>query len=157
VNIYSEVDEVNHGFRVKTNTPVRQVFEEFYKRTGGVPGELDRFKCETSGEDLVPHGDLTIGQLVSSGLCNLMTWIFTNRPIRIFVDTQPKKIHKKELSFAEVVALAYDEQPPKGANWAFTVGYSHGPRANPEGSLTKGHSVKIKDGMRFDVSATNES
>jgi Multiubiquitin len=39
----------------------------------------------------------------------------------------------------------------------FTVTYRKGPRKNREGSMTEGETVRIKDGMIFDVTETNKS
>jgi hypothetical protein len=60
------------------------------------------------------------------------------------------------LSFEEVVKLAYPV-PPTGTCIEFTVTYRDGPPKNPKGTLTAGHSVKIKNKMKFDVTATDRS
>jgi hypothetical protein len=77
--------------------------------------------------------------------------------VRIYVDTQPKEVSAKQISYLKVVELAYDGAVPTGDSWSFQVVYSHGPRANRDGSLTKGKSVFIKDGMEFIVTPTNRS
>jgi hypothetical protein len=75
---------------------------------------------------------------------------------QIIVNGQKKVVTTRELSFTEVVALAFPT-PPTGQEVMFTVTYRKGPRKNPEGTLTEGHSVKIKNGMVFDVTPTNKS
>lgn len=79
------------------------------------------------------------------------------REIEIIVNGQPKMVTSKELSFEEVVALAYDGNPPSGPNWEFTVTYRRGPEGRPEGSLVPGQSVRVKKGMIFNVTATDKS
>lgn len=74
----------------------------------------------------------------------------------IIVNGRPKVVAKKELSFAEVVALAFDN-PPTGPNIVFTITYRRGESNKPEGSLVEGETVKIKDGMIFNVTATDKS
>jgi hypothetical protein len=74
----------------------------------------------------------------------------------IYVNGQKKVVKMKSLTFAEIVALAYPT-PPTGANILYTVSYEDGPHANPQGSLKEGGTVRIKDGMIFNVSATDKS
>ena len=59
---------------------------------------------------------------------------------------------KDELTFEEVVAFAYPNTPPGG----YSVMYerAHG---NADGTLVAGQSVKVKDGIRFHVTATDRS
>jgi len=74
----------------------------------------------------------------------------------IFVNTRPKDWDKETISFKEVVILAfgsYSDDP----NIVYTVTYSKGPESHREGSLTKGESVKVKDGMIFNVTESNKS
>ena len=75
----------------------------------------------------------------------------------VFVNGQPKTVTKKELSFEDVVALAYNGSPPSGPNWVFTVSYSKGEDKKPRGSMQPDDTVKVKDGMVFNVTATDKS
>jgi Multiubiquitin len=61
-----------------------------------------------------------------------------------------------EISFAQVIALAF-ENPPTGDGVQFTVQYTRGEGNKPSGTLLEGQTVKVKDGMIFDVTATNRS
>lgn len=74
----------------------------------------------------------------------------------IIVNGRPKIVHDQDVSFEKAVKLAF-ENPPIGPNVVFTVTYTdaHGPK--PDGTLTKGHSVKVKDGTVFNVRATDKS
>lgn len=74
----------------------------------------------------------------------------------IIVNGRKKVVATKDLSFDQIVHLAFDPVPT-GPNILFTVTYGHGPKANPEGTLLKGGIVKIKDGMVFSVTATDRS
>ena len=74
----------------------------------------------------------------------------------VVVNGRQKVVTKKELSFAEVVALAFDPVPI-GPNIVFTVTYRRGEGNKPEGSLTEGETVKVKEGMIFNVTATDKS
>lgn len=79
-----------------------------------------------------------------------------NKEYKIIVNGRQKVVTKDELSFAEVVALAFDN-PPTGDNMVFTITYRRGHGNKPEGTLISGETVKVKEGMIFDVTATNKS
>jgi hypothetical protein len=74
----------------------------------------------------------------------------------IYVNGQQKVVMMKTETFAQIVALAFPT-PPTGSNIVYTVSYEDGPRANSQGSLKDGQSVKVKDGMIFNVTATDRS
>ncbi|MBS1807628.1 MAG: multiubiquitin domain-containing protein [Acidobacteria bacterium] len=78
------------------------------------------------------------------------------REFTIIVNARKKTVAKKKLTFDEIVHLAFNPVPT-GPNIMFTITYRHGPPANPEGSLMEGKSVRIKDGMIFDVTPTDKS
>ncbi|MGO9603120.1 MAG: multiubiquitin domain-containing protein [Candidatus Binataceae bacterium] len=75
---------------------------------------------------------------------------------RIIVNGQAKVVTTKRVTYEEVVKLAYPN-PPTGPNVIYTVGYEDGPPKNPSGSLMPGGSVRVKDGMIFDVTPTDKS
>jgi hypothetical protein len=75
----------------------------------------------------------------------------------IYVNSRPKMVPAKEsLSFDEIVALAFPN-PEKNPNIVYTVTYRKGEGKKPEGTLVEGESVKVKDGMIFDVTRTDKS
>lgn len=77
--------------------------------------------------------------------------------VTIIVDGTSHVWTEKEISYAQVVNLAYDNNPPTGANVLITVGYHRGHGDKPEGDLDPGQSVKVKKDMVFDVTATDRS
>lgn len=79
-----------------------------------------------------------------------------NKGTTIIVNGREKTVKAKELTFDQLVALAFDN-PPTGDNIVFTITYRRGPGHKPEGTLVDGQSVKIKDGMVFNVTATDKS
>jgi len=79
-----------------------------------------------------------------------------NKDFTIIVNARQKTVTVKEMSFAQVVDLAFDNLPT-GANIVFTVTYRRGQDSKPEGTLTEGETVKIKEGMIFNVTATDKS
>ena len=56
----------------------------------------------------------------------------------------------------DLVALAY-ENPPTGELICFTITYRRGQGNKPEGTLDDGDTVKLKEGMIFNVTATDKS
>ena len=78
--------------------------------------------------------------------------------ITVLVNGEEKMLlpHIKELSYEEIVKLAYGTFPIN-PNTIYTVAYSNGPRENPKGTLTRGHSVLVKEGMVFNVSKSDKS
>jgi hypothetical protein len=78
------------------------------------------------------------------------------KDITIIVNGEKKVVTATELSFDQVVDLAFNPRPV-GPNIVFTITYRKGPKENPEGTLVQGGIVKIKDGMIFNVTATDKS
>lgn len=76
--------------------------------------------------------------------------------VTIIVNTREKKWDKKEISYREVIELAFGSYSDD-ENVVYTVTYSKGQDSHKEGSLVKGGSVKVKDGMIFNVFQTNKS
>jgi len=74
----------------------------------------------------------------------------------IIVNGRQKVVALNELTFEDLVALAFDN-PPVGQNIVFTVTYRRGHGNKPEGTLVEGDLVKIKEGMVFNVTATDKS
>jgi hypothetical protein len=75
------------------------------------------------------------------------------KTVTIIVNGRKKEVPKGNLSFSEVVALS---GLPNDPNTIFTVTYRRG-EGNMEGTLVQGESVKVKEGMIFDVTPTNKS
>ena len=61
-----------------------------------------------------------------------------------------------DLSFGEVVRLAFDS-PPSGPDIEFTVSYRDAAGRSPDGALLEGQSVTVKNGTVFNVSFTDRS
>ena len=76
--------------------------------------------------------------------------------VNIIVNGRPHRVQGHEISFENVVALAF-ETPPSGPNVVITVTYRDGPPENPAGTLVAGKTVTIKNGMKFNASATDKS
>jgi hypothetical protein len=85
---------------------------------------------------------------------------FKTRPARttvtIIVEGTPHEWLEKKISFDQVVTLEvpdYAQHP----EITYSVKFKNGPGDRPEGTLAKGASVKVRDGMIFSVSETGQS
>lgn len=76
--------------------------------------------------------------------------------IEIIVNGREKVVSSSEVSFDEVVGLAFDP-PPSGPDIVITVTYRNGAGRPPDGMLVKGRSAKVQNGTVFNVSYTDKS
>ncbi|MFT9408560.1 multiubiquitin domain-containing protein [Acetobacter fabarum] len=76
--------------------------------------------------------------------------------VTITINTVDFEEPKGTISYQRVVELAYPDFAsfPKAT---YSIMYERGPKANLQGVLSKGGSVKIDEGMRFRVKRTGES
>ena len=73
----------------------------------------------------------------------------------IIVNGREKIVDHRELTFDEVVQLAFPG--PASPDAQFTVTYSRAVKPQREGILHEGGTVTIKQGTIFDVTRTNKS
>lgn len=76
--------------------------------------------------------------------------------VTIIVNAREKKVTGHQVSFEQIVDLAYDNKPPSGPNVVITVTYSKG-EGGKQGTLSPGGTVAIRNGMIFNVKATDRS
>jgi hypothetical protein len=72
----------------------------------------------------------------------------------IFVNGRPRTVTSHRLGYAQVVELAFPDDPKDGSI-LYTISY-----ANPhgkDGTLAEGQSVTVRDGMSFTVGHSNRS
>jgi hypothetical protein len=78
------------------------------------------------------------------------------KPVTIVVNTRNHPWSQPQISYGQLVALAYPGEVPD-ANLTFTVRYTRGHGGHGAGTLTAGQSVKVKEGMVFDVARSTRS
>lgn len=79
-----------------------------------------------------------------------------NKEITIIVNGRPKVVTEKQLSFIQVVQLAFPDASINETT-IYTVTYKKGNDHKPVGTMVEGESVKIKAGTTFNVTATDKS
>jgi Multiubiquitin len=78
------------------------------------------------------------------------------KTVTIIVEGTPHEWPEKEITYAEVVTLEVPDYT-QHLEIIYSVTYKRGQGNKPEGILVPGASVKIKEGMVFNVSETNQS
>lgn len=78
-----------------------------------------------------------------------------DKEFTIIVNAREKVVSQREISFEELVVLAFG--PPNAETSVYTVTYQRGPDHKPKGSMVAGESVKLKEGMVFYVVKTDKS
>jgi hypothetical protein len=79
------------------------------------------------------------------------------KTVTIFVNGAPEEVEKKEeITYDEVVIFAFPDYPQHPER-TYSVKYTRGHGDKPEGILSPGGQVKVKDQMRFDVTFTGQS
>lgn len=116
-----------------------------------IPHHADLFR-EAAGDQedqLVPRNESPV-------VLTANEHFYSQRVTTIIVNAEEKEVTKRRLSFNDLIKLAFPV-PPTGANLMFTIAYRNGPPENPKGHLLEGQSVYVKNGMIFDVTATDRS
>ncbi|UWU25439.1 multiubiquitin domain-containing protein (plasmid) [Rhizobium sp. CB3060] len=121
------------------------------RKYAGIPEDADLFldgdhDAPIENGDGVQLGRPDVQRIVSK----------PKQKVRIIVNTREKLVKPGLISFHELVALAFPGTPA-GPTTSYTVSYRKGPEDRPEGTLIEGESVKVKNGMVFNVSATDKS
>lgn len=78
-----------------------------------------------------------------------------HKEVTIVVNGEKHPWPKTEISYDEVAKLAFPDT--FNPNTVYSIKYRNGQGEKPEGNLTKGASVKVKDGMVFTAKDTGES
>lgn len=76
--------------------------------------------------------------------------------VRVIVNARPREVHKRQLSYWDVVKMAFPDAVPQ-PNTVYSITYARGPHQNPEGSMIDKQQVWVKDGMTFYVTVTDKS
>lgn len=96
--------------------------------------------------------------LASRGVERFTTSLIDDCKITIIVNGRPKEVEQKEITYREVVKLAFPNAT-FGTNIVYTVTYKGAADdCKPQGQLTpNSHPVKIKNKTKFNVTRTDKS
>ena len=119
---------------------------------GNIPENHSLWLEKRSEADIEIKDDICV-DLDASGLEKIYS---KQSELEIIINGKTKKVSSSELSFSELVELAFPNQATN-PNTAYTITYKRGCDCSPEGSLVKGQNVCIKDGGVFNVTATDKS
>ena len=78
------------------------------------------------------------------------------KTVTIVVEGTEHEWHKDDISYAQVVTLEVPDYA-QHSEITYSVRYKRGQGNKPEGTLAPGASVKVKEGMIFNVSETGQS
>jgi hypothetical protein len=78
------------------------------------------------------------------------------KEITIIVNGSPEEVMKDEMTYEEIVTIAFPDFPQHPER-NYSVKYKRGHGHKPEGILSPGGKVKVKDGMEFTVTPTGQS
>jgi len=126
------------------------------KTITGLSNTKDELWLEKRGSKDIIINDEDFIDLSQEGLERFFTKKPSPKKITIIINTREKTLCTTELSFLELINLAF-ENPPSGSNVCFTVVYRRGHTDKPEGSLIEGQSIRIVEGMIFNVTSTDKS
>ena len=125
------------------------------RKLGEIPVDDEIFlKIEKPWEDEIIM-DATKVDLARPGLEHFFSRE-APKEIKLIVNGREKPWDKLQISFKEVVELAFNQYIDK-PTMVYTVAYEDGPRQNPEGSMVRGETVFVKNKMIFHATATDKS
>ena len=119
-----------------------------------IPADLELVLGHEAGAVIPDDSEIALSE--SHAALRLLTRPRRPELVTIIVNGRPRPVKGPKVSFDQIVALAFPTPPP-GIDVQFTVQYMRGPGHKPSGTLIEGQSVKIKNGMEFDVTPTNRS
>ena len=74
----------------------------------------------------------------------------------ITVNGRQRRVERDELSFDDLVDLAFDD-PARGPQIVFTITFRDAGGRIPEGELDEGQVLKVRDGTIINVTRTDQS
>ncbi len=148
----------HHEHRVRIHID-RQVYESLNPTTGrdlyelaGIGPHRELFK-ERTGD----HEDEPVDRDDAHLHLHEDDHFYSEKEVDLIVNGQVKRWLPTTISYEQVTHLAFPAPPPPGIVITFTVEYEDGPRKNPEGSMSAGKSVNVKNRMIFHVTETGRS
>jgi hypothetical protein len=125
------------------------------RQLGNIPNEDEIFLAlKKPWEDEIIRDDMQVN-LTRPGIEQIYS-VSKQFKVELIVNGRQKQWTEKTITFEQVVVLAFGTYDPN-PNRAYTVTYDRGPHENPEGSMSKGDKVFVKNKMIFNAAATDKS
>jgi len=128
--------------------------DEFKKELEHLKEEIQHEKAFIEHEEKEIHNEKKEIEFLEKELEELVD--YQSKEMIIYVNTREKVFNDKEISFRQVVSLAY-ENPVFTDQFIYTVSYSKGVDKKPKGFLTDNETICVKNKMIFDVERANRS
>ncbi len=139
----------------KDKTPVKRIINRFFEKLETERLPSDELTCDGGEQHNVFELEgMILGEFIDAG--HNLRWKFKRVGIVIIVNGRKKTVFKRVLSYEEVVRLAF-ANPSEDPNVLYKVTYRNGNPDQSEGVLVAGDKVRIKEGMIFVVTPTNQS
>ncbi len=129
---------------------------EEVKKLANIPEEDDLFLAIKKPWKDEPISNDTKVDLARPGIEKFFSVKHIDLPVTIIVNGKEKSWDKREISFEEVVKLAFDNFVDNGST-LYTVTYKRGPEQNPDGTMVRGDKVFVKSKMIFNATPTDKS
>lgn len=125
----------------------------FIRQQGDIPADDDIFlRIAKDWEDELIEND----ELVDLARPGKEHFISRKFEVCIIVNLKEKSWNEKRISYEQVVGLAYPDYNGL-ASKSYTVKFTNGQKQDPDGSMSPGDIIYVKNKMRFNVTATNKS
>nr|WP_280515195.1 multiubiquitin domain-containing protein [Xanthomonas sp. D-99] len=124
------------------------------RQVGRVSDELDVW-IEHRGEK--PDEQIAENAVIDLDQPGIERFFTAPLSIKVFVNTREAIVHKRVLSYWDVVRLEHPGAGTHDTNTTYTVSYAQGPAQNPAGNLLEHQTVHIKQEMEFYVVLTDKS
>jgi hypothetical protein len=125
------------------------------RQLGNIPDDQDLFLVVEKPWEDEPIENSTWVNLARPGIEQFVSRKVDHHLILI-VNAREKDWNNKTITFKEVVTLHYGSFDPN-PKVSYSITYKNGPRQNPEGIMSLGETLFVKNKMQFHVSRTNES
>ena len=141
------VDEIGWEWGAD-GVPVRTIREIV-----AIPVDRELVLDTADGQKAMPdHGEVPLSGRGAERLFSRVR----EKTVTIVVNGRARTLCGPEVSFDQLVAFAFPVLPT-GEGVQFTIQFTRGPAGRPTGTLIEGGTVKVREGMEFDVTATNRS
>lgn len=140
----------------KYDWSLQYITGEEVKKLANIPEEDDLFLAIQKPWEDEPISNDTKVDLARPGIEKFFSVKYIDLPVTIIVNGKEKSWNKNEISFEEVVKLAFDNFVDNSST-LYTVTYKRGPEQNPEGTMVRGDKVFVKSKMIFNATPTDKS